>query len=138
MKRRTLDPVPQAAPAASESAASSDSLPASGSGDSRRASSRRFGTTSRRARGAGSARTRSSEDGQLFDRGYLDSFSYVEFLAFIEETYRVRIDDSQLAGHLSTIAAMADHILREQTAPASEVPRGARSEPATREHAGGR
>ena len=55
------------------------------------------------------------EDAQLFDRGYLDSFSYVEFLAFIEHTYRVRIDDSQLAGHLSTIAAMAEHILQEQT-----------------------
>jgi acyl carrier protein len=54
------------------------------------------------------------EHGQLFDRGYLDSFSYVEFLAFIEQTYRVRIDDSQLAGHLTTIAAMAEHILREQ------------------------
>jgi acyl carrier protein len=58
------------------------------------------------------------EDAQLFDRGYLDSFSYVEFLAFIEHTYRVRIDDSQLAGHLNTIGAMADHILRERTSPA--------------------
>ncbi len=58
------------------------------------------------------------EDGPLFDRGYLDSFSYVEFLAFIEEAYRVRIEDSQLAGHLTTIGAMADHILREQTPPA--------------------
>jgi len=53
-------------------------------------------------------------DAQLFDRGYLDSFSYVEFLAFIEETYGVRIDDAQLAGHLSTIAAMADHILENE------------------------
>ena len=55
--------------------------------------------------------------GPLFDRGYLDSFSYVAFLAFIEERYRVRIDDSQLAGHLTTIAAMADHIVREQPSP---------------------
>jgi acyl carrier protein len=55
------------------------------------------------------------EHGPLFDRGYLDSFSYVEFLAFIEQTYRVRIEDSQLAGHLTTIAAMAEHILQEQT-----------------------
>ena len=53
-------------------------------------------------------------EGQMFDRGYLDSFSYVEFLAFIEHAYQVRIDDTQLAGHLSTIAAMADHILREE------------------------
>lgn len=53
-------------------------------------------------------------DAQLFDRGYLDSFSYVEFLAFIEHSYRVRIDDSQLAGHLSTIAAMAEHILQAE------------------------
>jgi acyl carrier protein len=51
----------------------------------------------------------------LFDHGYLDSFSYVEFLAFIESTYDVRIDDSQLAGHLGTIAAMADHIVRQGT-----------------------
>ena len=58
------------------------------------------------------------EDAQLFDRGYLDSFSYVEFLVFIEERYRVRIDDSQLAGHLSTLATMADHILREQPSSA--------------------
>ena len=56
--------------------------------------------------------------GPLFDRGYLDSFSYVAFLAFIEEKYGVRIDDSQLAGHLTTIAAMAEHIVREQPAPA--------------------
>jgi acyl carrier protein len=55
------------------------------------------------------------EHAPLFDRGYLDSFSYVEFLAFIEQTYGVRIEDSQLAGHLTTIAAMAEHILREQT-----------------------
>ncbi len=57
------------------------------------------------------------EDGQLFDRGYLDSFSYVEFLVFIEHAYRVRIHDSELAGHLNTIAAMAEHILQEQTPP---------------------
>ena len=55
-------------------------------------------------------------EAQMFDRGYLDSFSYVEFLAFIEAAYQVRIDDSQLAGHLSTIAAMADHVLREEAA----------------------
>jgi acyl carrier protein len=55
--------------------------------------------------------------GPLFDRGYLDSFSYVTFLAFIEEKYGVRIDDSQLAGHLTTIAAMADHIVREKPSP---------------------
>ena len=56
------------------------------------------------------------EDAPLFDRGYLDSFSYVEFLVFIERTHGVRIDDSQLAGRLGTIAAMAEHIVREQTA----------------------
>ena len=54
------------------------------------------------------------EDAPLFDRGYLDSFSYVEFLAFVEERYRVRIEDTQLAGHLGTIAAMADHIVGER------------------------
>ena len=58
------------------------------------------------------------EDAPLFDRGYLDSFSYVELLAFIEHTHGVRIDDSQLAGHLGSIAAIADHIVREQTARA--------------------
>lgn len=58
------------------------------------------------------------EDAELFDRGYLDSFSYVEFLAFIEQTYGVRIDDSQLAGRLNTIAAMAEHILQQQTSAA--------------------
>jgi acyl carrier protein len=55
------------------------------------------------------------EGAELLNTGYLDSFSYVEFLAFIEQTYGVRIDDSQLAGHLNTIAAMAEHILQEQT-----------------------
>jgi acyl carrier protein len=54
------------------------------------------------------------EHGPLFDRGYLDSFSYVEFLAFIEQKYGVRIEDSQLAGRLTTIAAMAEHILQQQ------------------------
>ena len=56
-------------------------------------------------------------DGLLFDRGYLDSFSYVELLAAIEETYGVRIEDSELAGHLTTIEAIADHILRKQAPP---------------------
>jgi len=55
------------------------------------------------------------EHGPLFDKGYLDSFSYVEFLAFIEQMYRVRIEDSQLAGKLTTIATIAEHILQEQT-----------------------
>jgi acyl carrier protein len=53
-------------------------------------------------------------DAPLFDRGYLDSFSYVEFLAFIERSYHVRIADSELAGHLITIADMADHILKQE------------------------
>ena len=55
-------------------------------------------------------------DAQMFDRGYLDSFSYVEFLAFIEQAYQVRIDDSELAGHLSTIAAMAAHVVSREEA----------------------
>jgi acyl carrier protein len=50
----------------------------------------------------------------LFDRGYLDSFSYVQFLAYVEQAYGVRIDDAQLAGQLTTIAAMAGHIVRAQ------------------------
>jgi acyl carrier protein len=53
-------------------------------------------------------------DAPLFDRGYLDSFSYVEFLAFIERSYHVRIADSELAGHLITIADVADHILKKE------------------------
>jgi acyl carrier protein len=58
------------------------------------------------------------EGAQLFDRGYLDSFSYVEFLALIEHTYRVRIEDSHLAGHLSTLEAMAEHIVNAQASSA--------------------
>jgi acyl carrier protein len=108
---------PAAHPAAPEDPASSESVEASGAGDARasviEALRQHVAEGSRGRLSAHEVR----EDGQLFDRGYLDSFSYVEFLAFIEDRYRVRIEDSQLAGHLNTIAAMADHILQEKPSP---------------------
>lgn len=111
------DALAQPTTAASESRASNEPVGASGLADSRasviQALRRHVAEGSRGRLTAQEIR----EDGALFDRGYLDSLSYVEFLVFIEHTYRVRIDDSQLAGHLSTIAAMADHILQEQTSP---------------------
>jgi acyl carrier protein len=48
----------------------------------------------------------------MCDHGYLDSFSYVSFLVFIEETYGVRIPDHQLTGKLKTVSAVADFVLR--------------------------
>jgi acyl carrier protein len=51
-------------------------------------------------------------DAKMCERGYLDSFTYVSFLVFIEETYGVRIPDHQLTGRLQTVSAVADFILR--------------------------
>ena len=51
-------------------------------------------------------------DKKMCDHGYLDSFTYVSFLVFIEETYGVRIPDHQLTGKLHTVSAVADFILQ--------------------------
>jgi acyl carrier protein len=113
----TPDPVARPATAAREGPAPEEGAATSGPADSRASVIQAL--RHHVAEGSqGRLRAREiQEDGQLFDRGYLDSFSYVEFLAFIEQTYGVRIDDSQLAGQLNTIAAMAEHILRERTSP---------------------
>lgn len=48
--------------------------------------------------------------GHLFDYGYVDSLSAVMFLAHIEETWGVRIDDMELVERLNTLSAIAQHV----------------------------
>lgn len=48
----------------------------------------------------------------VFDYGYVDSLSAVMFLAHIEETYGVSIDDVELVERCNTLDAIADHICR--------------------------
>jgi acyl carrier protein len=67
---------------------------------------------------ASKSRTRLSPDqvsGQanMWDVGYVDSLSYVEFLAFIEKQYNVTIPDVQLTARLSTVDAVARFICSE-------------------------
>jgi acyl carrier protein len=46
----------------------------------------------------------------LFDYGYVDSLSGVMFLARIEETWGVQIEDFDLVKRLNTIAAIAEFV----------------------------
>jgi len=46
----------------------------------------------------------------VFDYGYVDSLSAVLFLAHVEETYGVAIDDVELVERLNTLDAIADHV----------------------------
>jgi acyl carrier protein len=49
-------------------------------------------------------------DANLFDYGYVDSLSGVMFLARIEETWGVQIEDFDLVKRLNTIRAVADFV----------------------------
>jgi acyl carrier protein len=49
-------------------------------------------------------------DAHLFDRGYLDSLSYVEFLLHVEADWAVKVPDAQLIGRFNTLRALAAHI----------------------------
>jgi acyl carrier protein len=46
----------------------------------------------------------------VFDYGYVDSLSAVMFLAQIEESYGIRIDDVDLVERYNTLEAIADCI----------------------------
>lgn len=48
--------------------------------------------------------------GHLFDYGYVDSLSAVMFLAHIEETYGVHIEDMDLVEKYTTLDAIAQHV----------------------------
>lgn len=47
---------------------------------------------------------------RLCDRGYLDSVTYVQFLARVEAAWGVRVPEHRLTGSLGTLAALATHI----------------------------
>ena len=47
---------------------------------------------------------------QLLDEGILDSLSSAKVIAFIDESYGVRIDESDLTGRLATLEALVAHI----------------------------
>ena len=46
----------------------------------------------------------------LFDYGYVDSLSAVMFLAHVEETWGVRIDDVDMVERLNTLSAIARYV----------------------------
>jgi acyl carrier protein len=50
----------------------------------------------------------------LFDYGYIDSLSAVNFLALVEQDYGVRIEDAELLDQYSTLHAIA---VRIRTSP---------------------
>jgi acyl carrier protein len=52
--------------------------------------------------------------GHLFDFGYVDSLSAVQFLAHIEEKYGVAIEDMELVEKYTTIDAIARHVAESQ------------------------
>ena len=51
--------------------------------------------------------------GRLLDRGWVDSITLVELLAFVEARWRVRVAETRLTGRLGTLAALAEHVVRE-------------------------
>lgn len=53
--------------------------------------------------------------GHLFDFGYIDSLSAVTFMAHVEESYGVRLDDLDLVERFTSLEALASH-LQEQRA----------------------
>jgi acyl carrier protein len=48
--------------------------------------------------------------GHLFDYGYVDSLSAVMFLAWIEESFGVHIEDLDLIEKYTTLEAIARHV----------------------------
>jgi acyl carrier protein len=44
---------------------------------------------------------------KMFDHGYVDSMSAVMLLAFVDETWGVEIDDTELLGTAATIEGLA-------------------------------
>ncbi len=58
--------------------------------------------------------TRSPEDvgegDHLYERGHLDSMSALALVVFIEDNYRVTIDEADLVGPLCSLDALARHI----------------------------
>lgn len=47
---------------------------------------------------------------RMWDRGYLDSVTYVQFLARVEAEWGVRIPEHRLTGSLGTLSAVAAHV----------------------------
>lgn len=51
---------------------------------------------------------------RVLDRGYLDSVTYVQFLARVEASFGVRIPEHRLGGGLATLGAIAAHVAGER------------------------
>lgn len=49
-------------------------------------------------------------DARIWDRGYLDSITHVQLLAWVEATWGVRVPAHRLGGSLATLAALAAHV----------------------------
>ena len=54
-------------------------------------------------------------DALLLDEGVLDSLSSAKVIAFIDDTYGVHIDESDLAGRLATLDALIAHVAAHGT-----------------------
>ena len=56
-----------------------------------------------------------SESDSLLEKGIIDSTGVLELIAFIEETYRIKVKDEELIPeNLDSIVNVTDFILRKQ------------------------
>lgn len=56
-----------------------------------------------------------TDDVHLFDYGYIDSFGAVELIAFVETTFAIKVQQSDLVAYpLNTIREIANFVVRRQ------------------------
>ena len=58
-------------------------------------------------------------DVHVYEYGYLDSLSYVEFLLHVETTWGVRVGDVQFVSRFNTVRALAAHLASARSGAAA-------------------
>lgn len=60
------------------------------------------------------------DDSSLIDQGIIDSTGVLEVVGFIEQTFGITVDDSELLPeNLDTIQGIATYVIRKQNEPAT-------------------
>ena len=60
-----------------------------------------------------------TDDASLLDQGFIDSTGVLEFVAFIEKQYHVKVSDEELAPeNLDSVVSVAAFVARKQAAAA--------------------
>jgi methoxymalonate biosynthesis acyl carrier protein len=55
-----------------------------------------------------------TRDVHVFDYGYIDSFSVVELIAFVESSFGIKVTDDDLASRpLNTINEMSEYVIEK-------------------------